>query len=77
MIPLWGAFSGFILGAGLVPNAEGSGFLRTSLAWLVGVIATLIFGMLAFLYYEISSVVAMGASGVAVGTSVLVAIGAD
>jgi len=36
IIPLWGAFSGFILGAGLVASLAGEGFLSSLLGWLAG-----------------------------------------
>ena len=34
IIPLWGAFAGFMLGAGIV--ATDAGFLATALGWIVG-----------------------------------------
>lgn len=77
IIPLWGAFAGFILGAGLVSGADGGGFLRTGLAWFVGILVGLVFGLLAYLYYEVSIVLAMGANGFTLGTSLVVALGAE
>lgn len=77
IIPLWGAFAGFVLGAGFVSGADGGGFLRTGLAWIVGIIVGLLFGLLAYLYYEVSIVLAMGAIGFTLGTSLVVALGAE
>ena len=37
MIPIWGTFAGFMLGAGLIAGTGDAGFLGTGLAWRVGV----------------------------------------
>lgn len=74
IIPLWGAFAGFLLGAGLVASITDEGFLRTLLAWLAGVGVGLLFGLVAYLYYEISVLFAMGAIGFSLGASAMVAL---
>src|SRR5574337_247157 len=76
VIPLWGAFVGFALGAGIVATA-GDGFLRTGLSWLVGLAVALVFALLAYLFYEVAVVLAMGSIGIALGTSLMVALGVD
>lgn len=75
LIPIWGAFAGFFLGAGLVASVTGGGFLATVVGWMVGLGVALVFGLLAYLYYEVSVVLAMAAIGFALATSVLVALG--
>jgi len=40
IIPIWGAFAGFMLGAGIV--AGDSGFLATALGWFVGIAVALL-----------------------------------
>jgi hypothetical protein len=75
VIALWGAFAGFVLGAGLVAGVTGEGFLASVLAWIVGTVVALVFGLLAYLYYAISVVVGMGAIGFALGTTAMVAFG--
>lgn len=75
LIPLWGAFAGFVLGAGLVAGIANEGFLSSLLAWVVGLAVALIFGLVAYLYYEVSIVIAMGGIGFALGTSVMVSLG--
>lgn len=77
IIPIWGAFAGFVFGAGLVASFTGEGFLATLLGWLVGFAVALLFGALAYLYYEISVLIAMAAIGFWLGTSAMVAIGAE
>lgn len=75
VIPIWGAFAGFILGAGLVASFANEGFLASVLGWVVGAGVGLLFALFAYLYYEVSVFVAMGAIGFALGTSVMVAMG--
>lgn len=73
VIPAWGAFAGFMLGAGIV--AGDGGFLSTLTGWLVGLAVALVFGGIAFLYYEVSVIIGMTAIGFVLGTSVMVAFG--
>jgi hypothetical protein len=77
VIPIWGAFAGFVLGAGLVAAGSDDGFLRTGLAWLVGLAVALLFGLIAYLYYEVAVLLAMGSVGFVLGTSAMVALGID
>jgi len=74
VIPIWGAFVGFSVGAGLVASITGDGFLRTGLSWLVGLGVALLFALLAYLFYEVAVVLAMGSIGFALGTSLMVAL---
>lgn len=74
VIPLWGAFAGFAFGAGLIASVTGDGFLRTLLGWGVGLGFALGFALLAYLFYEVAVVIAMGSIGFALGTSLMVAL---
>ncbi len=73
IIPLWGAFAGFMLGAGIVSGADG--FLGSALGWVVGIVLAVVFGALAYLYYEVAVMIGMLAIGFALGTSLMVALG--
>lgn len=75
IIPFWGAFAGFMLGAGIVAGAGDAGFLRTGVAWLVGLLFAVVFFALAYLYFEVSIAIAMGAVGFALGTSLMALLG--
>jgi hypothetical protein len=75
VIPIWGAFAGFMLGAGLVDNFTDEGFLASALGWVVGLAIALVFGVLAYVFYEISVIIAMGAIGFALGSTLMVALG--
>lgn len=75
VIPIWGAFAGFTLGAGLVDSFTGDGFLGSVLGWIVGAVLALIFLLLAYFYYEVAVLIAMSAIGFALGSSLMVALG--
>jgi hypothetical protein len=75
IIPIWGAFTGFMLGAGLVDSFTGDGFLGSVLGWIVGAVLALIFLLLAYFYYEVAVLIAMSAIGFALGSSLMVALG--
>lgn len=73
IIPIWGAFAGFALGAGLVSG--GDGFLGNVLAWVVGIALAIVFGLIAYLYYAVAVLIGMGAIGFVIGTSVMALFG--
>ena len=73
VIPVWGAFAGFMLGAGIV--AGDAGFLGNALGWLVGLGLAVVFGVIAYLYYEVSVIIGMTAIGFVLGTSLMVMLG--
>ena len=45
------------------------------MAWIVAILLAVAFAALAYLYYEVSVIIAMGAIGFTLGTSLMVAIG--
>ncbi len=75
VIPIWGAFAGFLLGAGLVQGWTGDGFLSTSFSWIIGLVFAIVFFFLAYLYFEVSIIVAMAFIGFALGVAVMSAFG--
>jgi hypothetical protein len=75
VMPIWGGFAGFMLGAGLVDSFTDEGFLGSVLGWVVGIALALLFALLAYFYYEVSVVIAMAAIGFVLGTAVMVALG--
>ena len=71
LIPIWGALVGFSVGAGLVAAVNDERFLATALGWIVGLVVAVVFALLAYLYDAVSVVLAMGAIGFLLGTSVM------
>lgn len=75
VIAAWGAFAGFVLGAGVVAGATGEGFLASALAWVVGLAVAVVFGLLAYAYYAISVLIGMSAIGFTLGSTAMIALG--
>jgi hypothetical protein len=73
VIPVWGAFAGFLVGAGLVDRVTGGGFLAGVLAWLAGFGVAAVFWFLAYAYYEVCVVLAMAGIGFVLGATLMVA----
>ncbi len=74
IIPIWGAFAGFVLGAGLI-STGGDEFLSTTLSWIVGFAVAIVFGLLAYLYYAVAVLLGMTAIGFILGTTAMTALG--
>ncbi len=75
IIPVWGAFAGFMLGAGIVSSSTGDNFLSTALAWIVGLAVAVVFGLIAYLYYAVAVVLGMAAIGFVLGTGLMAFLG--
>lgn len=75
LIPIWGALTGFSLGAGLVSAIAGDGYLSTATGWLVGFAVAIVVAGLAYLYYAIPIVMLMGSAGFLLGAGAMVALG--
>lgn len=73
IIPIWGAFAGFVLGAEIVSGDRE--FLSTALSWIVGLVVALVFGLIAYLYYEVAVFIGMTAIGFVLGTGVMAFFG--
>ncbi|MBS1847816.1 MAG: DUF4203 domain-containing protein [Actinobacteria bacterium] len=75
VITLWGAFTGFMIGASVAAGSQGDRFLHTAVGWIAGWICGLVLGALAYLFYEAAVVMAMAAIGFSLGTTIMVAFG--
>ncbi len=77
IIPIWGALTGAVLGFGLVANLGSEGFAATALGWVVALSLGFVFGLLAYLYYEVAIVLAMSAIGFAIGSTLMAVLGVE
>lgn len=77
VIPIWGAFVGFSVGAGAVAAITGDNLLAGAASWITGLVVAIVFSTLAYLYYEISVAVAMGGIGFMLGSSLMVALNVE
>lgn len=51
LLPIWGFFAGFSIGASAIVMLFGEGFLATVTGWVVGFVVGLIFAVLSYLFY--------------------------
>ncbi|MFT3970726.1 MAG: DUF4203 domain-containing protein [Micropruina sp.] len=75
VISLFGAFAGFLLGAGLFGGMATAGAGMVALGWLAGTVGAVIFGLLAYFSYHLAIIIGMAGIGFTLGTSVMAAFG--
>jgi hypothetical protein len=63
LLPIWGFFAGFLLGANGITYIFGDGFLVTTTGWVVGFLLGLLFAVLSYLYYWVAVILLGGALG--------------
>jgi hypothetical protein len=77
LLPIWGFFAGFLLGANGVTALFGDAFLATATGWVVGFLLGLLFAVLSYLYYWIAVILLGGALGYQLTLGVLQWINPD
>ena len=75
LLPIWGFFAGFIFGAHVLQELLGQGFLATTISWVGGAIAGMVFAVLAYLFWYLAVVIAFASVGYWLGWGVLTLIG--
>jgi hypothetical protein len=70
LLPIWGFFFGFGLGAQSIQALFGEAFLATITSWVVGLIVAVVFAVLAYLFY----VFAVGLISFSLGYSATIAV---
>ena len=75
LLPIWGFFFGFGLGAQTVQVIFGDAFLATVTSWVVGFIVAAIFAVLAYLFYIVAVAIVSFSLGYSVAVGLLTALG--
>jgi hypothetical protein len=75
LLPIWGLFVGFMVGAGAMATLLGEGFLGSVLAIVVGVIVAIVFALLSWFYWWGAILVVAGSLGFWLAHWILSAIG--
>ena len=75
LLPIWGFFFGFGLGAQTLQAIFGVGFMATIASWVVGFIVGLIFAVLSYLFYIFAVALLSGSFGYSLAVGILTAIG--
>ena len=77
MLPIWGFFGGFWIGAYAISLILGGGFLATTTGLVVGFVVGIIGAVLSYLFYMVGVVIIAAAFGGAVGAGIMNAVGFD
>jgi hypothetical protein len=77
MLPIWGFFAGFWLGAEATTLLFGTGFLATTTSWVIGFVVGLFGAVLSYLFYMLGVGLVAAAFGWAMGVGFMVALGFD
>ena len=77
LLPIWGFFFGFALGAQTLQALFGMGFLATITSWVVGFLTGAVFALLSYLFYAVGVALVAGALGYALGAGFMNLIGID
>jgi hypothetical protein len=77
LLPIWGFFAGFWLGAEAVSLFFGGGFLGTVTGWVVGFIVGLFGALFSYLFYILGIAFIAAGFGAALGSGFMQAIGFD
>lgn len=75
LLPVWGFFLGFGVGAQAMTALFGYGFLSTVTSWVVGAIVGIVFGILSYLFYWVGVALISASIGYVLGIAVMDAIG--
>ena len=71
LLPIWGFFAGFAMGAHATALLFGQGFLATITGWIIGFVAGLIFAVLSYLIYTVGVALLSAAFGYFLGAGLM------
>ena len=71
LLPIWGFFAGFAMGAHATTLIFGTGFLSTFTSWIIGLVAGLVFAVLSYLIYIVGVALLSAAFGYFLGAGIM------
>ncbi|MFN8590516.1 MAG: DUF4203 domain-containing protein [Thermomicrobiales bacterium] len=74
LLPIFGAIIGFFLGARIMQDFFGTGFLSTGVSWIVGIVIGIIFALLSWFVWYAGVIIEAGAVGALLFSGILHAI---
>jgi hypothetical protein len=77
ILPIWGFFAGFAIGAQAIQAIFDEAFLATVTSWVVGFVVGGVFAVLSYLFYFIAVALLSGGFGYGLAVGVLTWIGLD
>lgn len=75
MIALLGALTGFGVGGAIGAGLALDGALGTAVTWIVAVLVALLFGWLAYAFYQVAVLLGLASIGFSIGAGLMVALG--
>lgn len=75
MLPIWGFFAGFWLGAAGISLFLGQGFLATVTGWVVGFILGVVGAVLSYMFYGAFVIIVAAMVGAGLASAILTALG--
>jgi hypothetical protein len=75
MLPIWGFFAGFWLGAAGISLFLGQGFLATVTGWVAGFLLGVIAAVLSYLFYGVFVIVIAALAGGVIAALIMTALG--
>ena len=73
LLPVWGFFAGFWLGADVTSLVLGSGFLGSVTGWVVGFVLGLVFAIFSYMFYGVAIAVQAAIIGYGIGNGLIAA----
>ena len=77
LLPIWGFFFGFALGATSLQALFGVGFLTTVTSWIIGFLVGALFAVLSYMFFAFAVAMIAGSLGYALGAGFMNLIGLD
>ena len=74
LLPVFGAVAGFFVGARVMQDIFGTGFLSTTVSWIVGVVVAIVFALLSWYVWYAGAIIMAGAVGASLFSGILHAL---
>ncbi|HEX2281042.1 MAG TPA: DUF4203 domain-containing protein [Thermomicrobiales bacterium] len=74
LLPVFGAITGFFVGARVMQDIFGTGFLATASSWIVGIIVAVVFALLSYFVWYAGAIIMAGAVGASLFSGILHAL---
>src|SRR5215211_9288476 len=74
LLPVFGGVTGFFVGARVMQDIFGTGFLSTTVSWIVGIVVAIVFALLSWYVWYAGAIIMAGAVGASLFTGILHAI---
>src|SRR5918995_3159982 len=74
LLPVFGAITGFFVGARVMQDIFGTGFLATTTSWIVGIIMAIVLALLSYFIWYAGAIIMVGAVGASLFSGVLHAL---